>query len=169
MRRRPVVFTSGNARTTTLQLLCLSACVRACSCVFVREYVRLASVSFSSHTLFLYIGVCMCMLFMSGFYFLASMHVLPCVFRVHSEDYIECESCNEWYHFSCEGLDEDNPPDVYSCKRCRQLAAKGQKVSAQERRRNKTKTNEYMCQMVRHRERNGRRRSTGWRRRTLEL
>lgn len=66
-----------------------------------------------------------------------------------SEDYIECESCNEWYHFSCEGLDETNPPDVYSCKRCRQLAAKGQKVSAQERRRNKAKTNEYMSQMVR--------------------
>ena len=64
------------------------------------------------------------------------------------EDYIECESCNEWYHFSCEGLDEDNPPDVYSCKRCRQLAAKGQKVSAQERRRNKAKTNEYLSEMV---------------------
>ncbi|CAM9354237.1 unnamed protein product, partial [Hapterophycus canaliculatus] len=65
-----------------------------------------------------------------------------------AEDYIECESCNEWYHFSCEGLDEDNPPDVYSCKRCRQLAAKGQKVSAQERRRNKAKTNAYLCEML---------------------
>ncbi|CAN0338720.1 unnamed protein product [Pylaiella littoralis] len=65
-----------------------------------------------------------------------------------AEDYIECESCSEWYHFSCEGLDEDNPPDVYSCKRCRQLAAKGQKVPAQERRRNKAKTNEYLCEML---------------------
>ena len=65
------------------------------------------------------------------------------------EDYIECESCNEWYHFSCEGLDENNPPDVYSCKRCRQLAAKGQKVPALERRRNKAKTNEYLSEMVR--------------------
>ena len=71
--------------------------------------------------------------------------------RPRSEDYIECESCNEWYHFSCEGLDEADPPDVYSCKRCRQLTAKGQKVSAQERRRNKAKTNEYMSQMVRER------------------
>lgn len=74
---------------------------------------------------------------------------VPCVRFLGSEDYIECESCNEWYHFSCEGLDGTNPPDVYSCKRCRQLAAKGQKVSAQERRRNKAKTNEYMSQMVR--------------------
>ncbi|CAN0104081.1 unnamed protein product, partial [Ectocarpus sp. 6 AP-2014] len=64
------------------------------------------------------------------------------------EDYIECESCNEWYHFSCEGLDEDNPPERYSCKRCRQLAAKGQKVPAQERRRNKAKTNEYLSEML---------------------
>ncbi|CAN0267119.1 unnamed protein product, partial [Ectocarpus fasciculatus] len=64
------------------------------------------------------------------------------------EDYIECESCSEWYHFSCEGLDEDNPPDRYSCKRCRQLAAKGQKVPAQERRRNKAKTNEYLSEML---------------------
>ncbi|CAN0580495.1 unnamed protein product, partial [Ectocarpus sp. 12 AP-2014] len=68
------------------------------------------------------------------------------------EDYIECESCNEWYHFSCEGLDEDNPPERYSCKRCRQLAAKGQKVPAQERRRNKAKTNEYLSEMVSRRE-----------------
>lgn len=68
-----------------------------------------------------------------------------------SEDYIECESCSEWYHFSCEGLDEDDPPEVYSCKRCRQLAAKGQKVPAQERRRNKAKTNNYMSEMVRPR------------------
>ncbi|CAN0038149.1 unnamed protein product, partial [Sphacelaria rigidula] len=64
------------------------------------------------------------------------------------ENYIECDSCNEWYHFSCEGLDEADAPDSYSCKRCRKLAAKGQKVSAGERRRNKAKTNEYMSEIM---------------------
>lgn len=67
---------------------------------------------------------------------------------INRENYIECDSCNEWYHFSCEGLDEADAPDSYSCKRCRKLAAKGQKVSAGERRRNKAKTNEYMSEIV---------------------
>ncbi|CAM9744992.1 unnamed protein product, partial [Choristocarpus tenellus] len=64
------------------------------------------------------------------------------------EDYIECESCCEWYHFSCEGLDETSPPDPFSCKRCKKLALAGKSVSEAERRRNQAKTNDYESEMV---------------------
>ncbi|CAM9696179.1 unnamed protein product, partial [Discosporangium mesarthrocarpum] len=64
------------------------------------------------------------------------------------EDFIECESCSEWYHFSCEGLDEANPPDPFNCKRCKRLALAGKSVSQDERRRNQAKTNEYESEML---------------------
>ncbi len=41
-----------------------------------------------------------------------------------TDDFVECDSCCDWFHYKCEGVDSDNPPSKFTCRQCRKRNGK---------------------------------------------
>ena len=43
-------------------------------------------------------------------------------------DMIECEICEEWFHFKCVGIKEGEEPKEWHCKNCEKQLKKSEKI-----------------------------------------
>ncbi len=62
-----------------------------------------------------------------------------------SDDFLECDSCCDWFHYKCEGVDPDNPPSKFTCRQCQK---RNGKVPESERLENSAKMAFYDSELV---------------------
>ncbi len=62
-----------------------------------------------------------------------------------TDDFVECDSCCDWFHYKCEGVDPDNPPSMFTCRQCRK---RNGKVPQSERLENRAKMASYDSELA---------------------
>ncbi len=62
-----------------------------------------------------------------------------------TDDFVECDSCCDWFHYKCEGVDPDNPPSKFTCRQCRE---RNGKVPQSERLENSAKMSLYDSELA---------------------
>ncbi len=62
-----------------------------------------------------------------------------------SDDFLECDSCCDWFHYKCESVNPDNPPSKFTCHQCKK---RNGKVPESERLENSAKMALYDSELL---------------------